>query len=184
MNNTPTPAISIKRNGIINAEHHPLKALLLSSILLTACITPPLKLNPEALGQYNIIKRTCTGNDFMKAQCHEIKLLEFVRGKFYKIAKNETAFIMWHGKKNEALMYSARKYRGDINISKEESLLIYIEKNDRINEYIELFSHGRGKYIHEGYSSDNALSYRMAFEIKKINPENKSGYITKYPERD
>ena len=149
---------------------------------LAGCATYSPLDKDEIFGKYAVANRTCTGNKLMQAQCNDIKLIEFVRGNFYKIANDEIAFVVWSGEESEELMYSARKYLGEFNISKGESLKAYIEKSNEVDEYIEISFSGDGRYSLEGRSSRGKPSYRMVLDVKRIDSPN--GYITNYPAND
>ncbi len=86
--------------------------LLITSSLLFGCASLPQQIN--ILGTYKVEDRTCRGSDVQIQSCQQIRLLEFVKGNFYTISDNEVAFVTWSGDRNEDLLYSAKKYNGQL----------------------------------------------------------------------
>ena len=158
--------------------------MLLCTSSLVACVTSSLNTNGEIFGKYIVVNRNCTGNSFMQDQCKDIKLLEFVKGNFYKISNEEVAFVIWSGSTNEDLMYSARKYMGETVTIVDRKLFAHIEKSKDVNEYVEFSSNEHGQYFLESRSSNGNLAYSMILDIERIKPESGTRFITNYPGND
>jgi hypothetical protein len=117
--------------------------LLITSTLLFGCASLPPQI--DILGTYKIQDRSCRGSDVQIQSCQKIRLLEFVKGNFYKISDNEVAFVIWSGDRNEDLSYSAKKYNGQLIVNAFPSLLPLSDDSDFM-ESITLNSEDTGVY--------------------------------------
>jgi hypothetical protein len=117
--------------------------LLITSTLLFGCASLPPQIN--ILGTYKVEGRTCRGSDVQVQTCQKIRLLELVKGNFYKISDNEVAFVIWSGDKNKDLLYSAKKYNAQLIVNSFPTLLPLSEDTNFI-ESITLNSEDTGVY--------------------------------------
>ncbi len=141
--------------------------LLVTSSLLFGCASLPPQSN--ILGAYKIEDRTCKGSTVQIQTCQEITFIEFVRGKFYGVSDKEVAFVIWSGDKNEALLYSARKYNGQLLVNSFPALLpIYEDEN--FEESITLSSEKSGIYRFGNKNSSNISELKFSgLKLDEIN---------------
>lgn len=123
-------------------------------------------------GIYKVISRTCVGGQYQKDACKEIKLLEIVKGNFYKIRDHENAFVVWSGESD--LIYNARKldkkiekitYPAEITINSDN---VYFEK-------IIFTSSTGGKYVFGKVDNLSTLIFG------RISENDLAGYSKEYP---
>lgn len=151
--------------------------LLITPILLFGCASLPSQSN--ILGIYKIEDRTCRGSEVQIKTCQEITLLEFVRGNFYKISNNEVAFALWSGDKNEELLYSAKKYNGQLIVNTFPTLLSLSEDENFI-EYITLNSKNTGVYSFGSNASTNTSELKFT----KVSIDEINSFKKQYPGTD
>lgn len=139
--------------------------------ILISCSSP--RFHENTIGTYKIIERTCAGNDDEKEACESITLIEFVQGNFYKIAKNEFAFVVWSGDKD--LQYNARQldkrvtthsFPIEINISSEPDFVESVRFNDK----------DKGEYSYGKFDARSILTFT------RITQNELGQYIKNYPE--
>jgi hypothetical protein len=133
--------------------------LLITSSLIFGCASLPPQIN--ILGTYKVEDRTCRGSDVQVQSCQKIRLLEFVKGNFYKISDNEVAFVTWSGDRNEDLLYSAKKYNGQLIVSSFPTLLPLSDDTDYI-ESITLNSEDTGVYRFGGKNTSDISELKFS----------------------
>jgi hypothetical protein len=126
--------------------------ILITSTLLFGCASLPPQVN--ILGTYKVEDRTCRGSDVQVQSCQKIRLLEFVKGNFYKISDNEVAFVIWSGDRNEDLLYSAKKYNSQLIVNSFPTLISLSEDIDFI-ESITLNTEDTGVYRFGGKNASD-----------------------------
>lgn len=126
----------------------------------------------DMTGTYKVTERTCKGGEHQREACADIKFIEIVKGKFYKIKDDEYAFVLWSG--DSDLDYSARKLNQKIE-STSYPAEITIDSNGVYIEKLIFTSRTEGRYV-SGKEAD--LS---EFVFKKASKEDLSIYNKHYP---
>ncbi len=86
-------------------------ALFLMSLSFAACAGDKVNHKNNFIGLYEITDRQCQVSAAALNECNNTQFIELVKGQFYGIKNNETAIVMWRGKKGEELLYQARKIK-------------------------------------------------------------------------
>ena len=132
------------------------------------------------VGIYKVSTRDCNGSSVQIESCKSIAFIEFVAGKFYKIADNEIAFVIWSGEKNTELLYLARKYNGDLNFMLGKSHILTGSDN-QIKETIQFTSVGSGVYSIENYSTQYKKWIHSELIVEKASSKDVKNYTMEYP---
>lgn len=152
-----------------------LRRLLLIIIFITLSSCASVSNQEDIIGIYQVSSRECTGNQFQIDSCNDIQLLEFVKGKFYKIRDNENAFVVWSG--NKDLTYNVRKIKQSFATTSFPFNLT-LENDITYVERIIFNSNIDGLYEFGDPSSPSILRFHRAL------PEQLSKYIKNYPGND
>ncbi len=123
-------------------------------------------------GIYKVSSRNCVGSQYEKEACMEVKLLEIVKGNFYKIQDSENAFVIWSGESD--LNYNARKLEQNIE-DVTYPIELTIDRDDVYLEKLIFRSSAEGEYV-----TGKANNFSTLF-FKKVGQEDITDYSKEYP---
>lgn len=144
---------------------------------LWSCSNTPASSNSSIIGIYKVTDRDCNGTSTEIADCNSVAFIEFVKGNFYKISDNEVAFVIWRGEVGDDLLYSAKKYDGDITFEKGNINGI-ISNDDDFKEDVYFSSSTTGIYTLEKKTSPPIKS---KLTVEKALAADLKNYTREYP---
>lgn len=144
----------------------------ISVFFAIGCTTVTVKNDSLGDAVFGVVKRDCIGNEAQVLFCESIQLVELVNGRFYKVKPSETAFVVWHGSKND-LSYSVHNL-GQLSREKRSSITVVQEP-----DYVEILStdsQGIVSYILGKPNTPSTLTLRALSESELV------GFSRAYPE--
>lgn len=132
----------------------------------------PVKRGPLGNEVFGVAERTCRGSDTQKAFCESIQMVELVQGVFYKVKPSETAFVVWHGPR-EDLSYSVHNL-GQVSLGKPSSIAIAQDPG-----YVEKFSIDTQGAMSYSFGSPDMPSSLI---LKKLEASDLDEFSREYPE--
>jgi hypothetical protein len=142
------------------------------------CATAPEPASHSILGVYTVLERSCAGTDTQINACKNITLLEFVKGNFYKVGKDEIAFVIWSGSPAEELLYSAKKYAGNPQLDNLPSSIILASDNN-YRETLQFLTINSATYT---FGNQGAGISKL--KIGRINERQIAKFKKEYPGND
>ena len=160
------------------------QAIIFSSLCtIASCGNTPVSDSGNVLGIYKVSDRNCKGTPVEIEDCNSVMLMEFVKGNFYKIADNEVAFVIWRGESGSDLLYTARKYEGNIKFQ-NTSLNTIISDDEKFKEEIRFLSQTKAIYSLEKKSSQSQAVTTSELTLEKATATDLHNYILEYPGND
>jgi len=155
-------------------------AFLLCVIFIMSCARLPVNEENNLIGKYLVYDRTCQGSVEGVKYCESVRVVEFVKGRFYGVDDDALAFVIWRGDPKEALLYTANAFMGTV-VSTEGKVFASLNDDNGVREYVEIFIDGRGQYTFEETSSRGVIVERTLFKIELSQFNKADSYLMDYP---